>query len=91
MNQDDEPDPNVWVWVNGSQSDWNDLDPETQEWLRAFVTRMMEDSLLNFSMVVGNSTSEEMDRLSTLDSEVSGEECPEALDMIMGAYRKHRD
>lgn len=86
-NQDpNNPKPFKIYYVGGGDK----IDPEVDAWLRSYITDFFsgENVNISFENFLENS---DLAALETLDQQVQGDEHPEALDMIMGAYRRHQN
>jgi hypothetical protein len=71
-------------------------DPELMAWLASFIDQLTDEQFGNFSARVsvnGDHADEptEMQEIEYLDGMVEGDEHPEAIEMIMSAYHKHRE
>lgn len=79
--------PITVYWVNNSWQTDGNLDPETQAWMIQFLENFLsQDDVWDFN--TGSNVDAELRDLEALDAKVEGE-CPEALEWIMQAHRKH--
>lgn len=80
--------PITVYWVNGKhQSDAN-LDPETHAWMIKFLENLLaQEDIWPFASE--STVHDELSELEALDAKVQGEECPQALEWILQAHRKH--
>jgi hypothetical protein len=79
--------PITVYWTdNGWHSDQN-LDPATQVWVQKFLEDFLaQEDIWEFDTTPN--VDPELRNLEALDAQVEGE-CPEALEWIMQAHRKH--
>jgi hypothetical protein len=79
--------PITVYWVNDSWQTDRNLDPETQAWMIQFLENFLaQDDVWDFNTLSNREA--ELRDLEALDAQVQGE-CPEALEWIMQAHRKH--
>lgn len=79
--------PITVYWVNDSWQPDGNLDAETYAWMARFLENFLsQDDVWEFDTVPN--VDAELRVLDTLDAQVEGE-CPEALEWIMQAHRKH--
>jgi len=86
-NQDpNNPKPFKIYYVGGLDK----IDPEVDAWLRSYITDFFSGENVNISFE-NFLENPDLAALETLDQQVQGDDHPEALDMIMGAYRRHQN
>ena len=86
-NQDpNNPKPFKIYYVGGGDK----IDPEVDAWLRSYITDFFSGENVNISFE-NFLENPDLAALETLDQQVQGDDHPEALDMIMGAYRRHQN
>lgn len=67
-------------------------DAEMLKWIAAYLEAMMDaEELFYWDLpdVEPEDVTQELSQLAQLDAQVQGDDLPEALNMIMSAYRKH--
>lgn len=86
-NQDpNNPKPFKIYYVGG----WDKIDPGVDAWLRSYITDFFSGENVNISFE-NFLENPDLAALETLDQQVQGDDHPEALDMIMDAYRRHQN
>lgn len=78
-----------WISSPDGSRSGDDLDPETQAWLMNFLKAFYaQEDAFEFGFVPDART--ELAELARLDAQIADTaECPEALDWILEAHRKH--
>ena len=80
--------PIAIYYANLSDSDWGKIDKESAAWVRQYLEAFLAtDDLFEFSVPVLADL--QLAELERLDAQVQGDECPQALEWIMNAHRKH--
>ena len=69
---------------------WDKIDPDVDAWLRSYITDFFSGENVNISFE-DFTKDPGIEELEILDQLVQGEDHPEALDMIMSAYRRHQN
>lgn len=77
--------PITVYWTPGSEQE---MDAETRAWLEHFVAAFYAEQD-QFCWESQPDLEGELAELARLDSQVQGDECPQALEWIMNAHRKH--
>lgn len=80
------PKPFKIYYVGG----WDKIDPDVDAWLRSYITDFFSGENVNISFE-DFTKDPGIKELEILDQLVQGEDHPEALDMIMSAYRRHQN
>lgn len=80
--------PITVYWVNDAWQPDTNLDAETYVWMARFLENFLsQEDVWEFDGV--SDVQAELRDLDALDAQVQGDECPEALEWIMQAHRKH--